>query len=152
MSFRSACTSRAWSIARVEAQSLRIKSRSFPLGPFCVPRPVPGQTPNNGMFGTYTTRICTVQPPVVLSAVAMTPRGANSGEKGYGSSVAQTSVRMPDELLRRVRAAAKRDGVSLNLWLCTAIEAKASGSLRQEDVELLRALADRVSALEKRFR
>lgn len=82
----------------------------------------------------------------------MMPNDTEVGEKGYGTPVAQTSVRMPDELLRRVRELAKSEGVSANLWMCTAIAEKAAGSLRSEDRELLRTLSERVIALEKRFR
>lgn len=93
-----------------------------------------------------------MQPPVIAWAVAMSPESPDSRKKEYACPVAQTSVRMPDELLRRARDLAKSEGVSLNLWLCTAIAEKAAGSLRAEDRELLRALDERLTALEKRFR
>lgn len=84
--------------------------------------------------------------------VAVNPEDTSLRETGYGSAVAQTSVRMPDDLLSRARESAKRDGVSLNLWLCTAIAERLAGSLRQEDRDRLQAVEDRLEALEKRFR
>ena len=82
----------------------------------------------------------------------MDPNHASSAEKVYGGNVAQTSVRMPEDLFQRAKEAAKRDGASLNLWLCTAIAEKVAGQLRAEDRELLKALDERLTALEKRFR
>lgn len=82
----------------------------------------------------------------------MVPKKTSLRETGYGSPVAQTSVRMPDDLLTRARDAAKREGVSLNLWLCTAIAERLAGSMRSEDRELLRELCERMDALEARFK
>lgn len=76
-------------------------------------------------------------------------QGAPAREKGYAPGVAQTSVRMPDELLRRVRETAKREGVTMNLWLVTAIAERVAGSLRSEDVKRLDALEERIAELEK---
>lgn len=79
----------------------------------------------------------------------MTPGASKDTQNRYGEGVAQFSVRMPDELHTRIKEAAAKDGVSLNVWLCLIAAEKVAGSLRAEDAKRLDALEQRIDELER---
>lgn len=74
-----------------------------------------------------------------------------NGGNGYGDSVAQFSVRMPDELRARIKVASERDRLSMNAWLCIAAERALAGMLRSEDVLRLDAMEQALEVLGRRM-